>query len=116
MEKLIYADDDKKKEQYNKLNNLINNTNYLKPFIKKLVNEKINEDKNKIENKKYELYNLNKGFNKDLLHEEKDIQYITKINGKYLNKENIQKIEKEVDIIKELNVIVFIFILLYKYL
>ena len=103
-----YADDEKKKEQYNKLNNLINNTNNLKSYIKKLVNEKLNEDKNKIENKNGELNNnelndLNNGFNEDLFPYEKDIHYETKISDKHLNKVNKQKIDKAVDIIKDLN-------------
>ena len=40
------ANDEKKKEQYNKLNNLIKSNNNLNTYINKLIKEKINEYKN----------------------------------------------------------------------
>ena len=103
------ADDDKKKEQFNKLSNLINNTNNLKSYVKKLVNQKLNENKNNsIENKnneldKNELKDLNKGITENLFPEEKDIKNETKIRDKHLNRINDEKIDKTVDIIKDLN-------------
>ena len=101
-------DDDRKKEHFNKLDNLLNNTNNLKSYIKKLINEKIYEEKISEDNKNNELDkndmdNLNKGLNEELFPEEKDIKNETKLSDKYLDRINEQKIDKAVDLIKDLN-------------
>ena len=101
-------DDDTKKENFNKLDNLLNNTNNLKSYIKKLINEKINEDKISADNKnneldKNDLDNLNRGFNEELFPEEKDIKNTIKLSDKYLDRINERKIDKAVDLIKDLN-------------
>jgi len=106
---------EKNKEEFDKLNNLLINTNNLKSYINKLVKEKIYEDKNKkiekennIIEKQNELNNedfkeLNNNIEENLFPENKDIENETKISDKHLVKVEDGKINKAVDIIKELN-------------
>ena len=101
------ANNDKKKEQFNKLNNLIKNTNNLKSYINKLIKEKINQTKDK-ENKKNELpendiEDLNNKFAEDLFPNKDKIIDETKVDDKHLEKIDDEKINKAVDIIKDLN-------------
>ena len=100
------ANDDKKNEQFNKLSNIINNTNSLKSYINKLVNNKnkereIKEINNNLD--KNDLEDLKKTLNEYLFPEGNEIQNETKISDKHLNKIDDNKINKTVDIIKDLN-------------
>ena len=90
------------------MSNLIKNTNNLKSYINKLIKEKINKTKDK-ENKKNELAeneieDLNNKFMEDLFPNKDKIIDETKIDDKHLEKIDDEKINKAVDIIKDLNI------------
>ena len=95
------ANDHIKIEQFNKLNNLINNTNSLKTYINKLVNNKNKESNNNLD--KNDMNDLNKAFVEDLFPKEKEIENETKISNMHLIKVDDDKINKAVDVIKDLN-------------
>lgn len=87
------------------------NTNKLKSYINKLIKEQINKEKNKgNENveKQNELNNddlkdLNNNIADNLFPEDKDVENETKISDKHLEKVEDEKINRAVDIIKDLN-------------